>query len=97
MAHELQDNRPAQAGRSYAPGIVFLVAAGVAKAIGVAMSGSVAESARSSRGWEAMDKYSSAAYIEGTTEVAVMILGLTGIVLLIRAAMSRVKRKTPKV
>ena len=90
VADESQDQPRTAAKRSFWPGIGFLIAAGAAKVVGMAMSESAVGSARSSGSFfGAGQQLQRAANIEGTTTVIMLVLGLIGIILLIRTAMSR--------
>ena len=75
MTDESQNLEKTASKRSFWPGIGFLIAAGVAKAIGMTLL----ESAGGQR----------AANIAGTTDVIMAVLGLIGIILLVSTAISR--------
>jgi hypothetical protein len=90
MVEELQDRQPREARRSFWPGLVFLAAAAAAKAIGAAMAEAAVDSASVSGSFLSAGRdLQRAASIEGMTDFVMIVLGVIGIILLIRASISR--------
>lgn len=90
MSNELQDKPDTSKRPSFGTGVIFLVAAAVIKIIGMVMAASAVGSARSSGSFFGAGSHlQRAANISGTTEVLMVLFGLIGIVLLIRAAVKR--------
>lgn len=90
MAEELQNQSSMTEKRSFWPGILFLAAAAATKMIGSAMAEAVFATADVPGSFlNAGQDLQQAASIEGKTDVVMIILGVIGIIQLIRAAASR--------
>jgi len=90
MTEELQDQELMRVRPSFWPGIVCLAASAATKAIGVAMAEAAMDSASISGSFLSAGRdLQRAANIEGTSDLVMIVLGLVGIILIVRATVSR--------
>jgi uncharacterized membrane protein len=76
---------------SYWPGLGFLIAAVVANIIGRAIAGSIANSVSGQFSYGVIDAANRATRTRGSFDILMVVLGIIGIILLVRAFLARSK------